>query len=119
MSIGCGSALGESVILGYLKFYPTALTGAWSSGTGMAGIGGSALYLLLAFLGLSNTAIFAMQVCTNGVCEYPGRYGRKWGATGDEQHLSSGHSGAAHTDTTHGVRHDYHGPGGQPGVTTR
>ncbi len=33
------SAFGESVVLGHLKNYPTALTGAFSSGTGGAGIG--------------------------------------------------------------------------------
>jgi hypothetical protein len=61
MLIGAASALGESVVLGFLKLYPAALTGAWSSGTGMAGVGGSAFYLILSVAGLSNAAIFGIQ----------------------------------------------------------
>ncbi len=33
------------MILGYLKDFPSELVGAWSSGTGAAGVGGSGLYL--------------------------------------------------------------------------
>jgi battenin len=43
--IGIFSSWGESILLGYLNFFPPTLTGAWSSGTGMAGVGGTAFYL--------------------------------------------------------------------------
>ncbi len=43
--IGIFSSWGESILLGYLNFFPPAITGAWSSGTGMAGVGGTAFYL--------------------------------------------------------------------------
>ena len=48
-SVLCGSicALGEAVVLGFLKAYPSGLVTGWSSGTGMAGIMGSGTYLLL------------------------------------------------------------------------
>eukprot|EP00054_Salpingoeca_dolichothecata_P022771 m.150083 g.150083 ORF g.150083 m.150083 type:complete len:445 (-) comp24453_c0_seq2:31-1365(-) len=42
---GAGSSFGESVALGYIRLYPSTLVNAWSSGTGMAGVGGSALYV--------------------------------------------------------------------------
>jgi len=43
--IGSSSSYGESVVLGYLRGYESDLVGAWSSGTGMAGVVGSLLYL--------------------------------------------------------------------------
>ena len=39
--IGSACSFGESVILGYLKVFPQRYTGAWSSGTGLAGVAGS------------------------------------------------------------------------------
>lgn len=39
--------MGEAVILGYLKVFPSDLVSGWSSGTGMAGIMGSGSFLLL------------------------------------------------------------------------
>ena len=77
--IGLASAFGESVLLGYMKHYPVSATGAWcvsrgaggargmtlaardgrrSSGTGMAGVGGSLTYLALHAAGVSNAVIF-------------------------------------------------------------
>jgi len=56
--IGTMSSFGESVLLGYLKYYPASMTGAWSSGTGAAGVVGSAFYLALHGAGVSNTIIF-------------------------------------------------------------
>lgn len=44
---------GRSVLLGYLKNYESELVGGWSSGTGMAGVAGAALYLLFSTLGFS------------------------------------------------------------------
>lgn len=43
----------RSVLLGYLKNYESELVGGWSSGTGMAGVAGAALYLLFSTLGFS------------------------------------------------------------------
>eukprot|EP00455_Lapot_gusevi_P030139 TRINITY_DN3234_c0_g1_i4.p1 TRINITY_DN3234_c0_g1~~TRINITY_DN3234_c0_g1_i4.p1 ORF type:complete len:366 (+),score=35.17 TRINITY_DN3234_c0_g1_i4:87-1184(+) len=43
--IGVVSSWGESLILGYLKLFPASMTGAWSSGTGAAGLGGTLFYL--------------------------------------------------------------------------
>ena len=42
-----------SVVLGYMRLYPSKLVNAWSSGTGLAGVGGSALYLLYSGFNLS------------------------------------------------------------------
>ncbi len=53
------------MILAYLKNYPSSLTGAWSSGTGMAGVGGSAFYLILSIAGVSDEWIFTIQVWGN------------------------------------------------------
>jgi len=60
--VGCFSSLGESVILGLLKdFHPLAM-GAWSSGTGMAGVAGTLIYLMLfSVIGMSNRVIFLLQ----------------------------------------------------------
>jgi battenin len=60
--IGGACSFGESVILGYLKSFPVSLTGAWSSGTGMAGIGGSLWYLALSSANLSDTLIFGTMM---------------------------------------------------------
>jgi battenin len=61
--IGGACSFGESVILGYLKAFPVSLTGAWSSGTGMAGIGGSLWYLALSSAAnLSDQLIFGTMM---------------------------------------------------------
>ncbi|CAG5121414.1 unnamed protein product [Candidula unifasciata] len=44
--IGSTSAFGENVTLGFLLGFPGSLVNAWSSGTGMAGLLGSSLYVL-------------------------------------------------------------------------
>jgi battenin len=46
IAIGGACSFGESLLLGYMKNYPSSVTGGWASGTGMAGVGGSAYYLL-------------------------------------------------------------------------
>jgi hypothetical protein len=62
VSVGCFSSLGESVLLGYLRSFDPRLMGAWSSGTGMAGIGGTLSYLLFkSVVGLDNMVIFLIQ----------------------------------------------------------
>lgn len=63
--IGGASSFGESVILSYLKGFDSELTGAWSSGTGMAGVGGSLSYILLgSAAGLSNETVFLLLIPT-------------------------------------------------------
>ncbi|KAK3598100.1 hypothetical protein CHS0354_036083 [Potamilus streckersoni] len=44
--VGASSAFGENVALGYLKHFPSKLVNAWSSGTGMAGVLGSGIYII-------------------------------------------------------------------------
>ncbi len=59
--IGTSSAFGESVLLGYFKHYDPSLTGAWSSGTGGAGVFGTLAFLLLhSVLKFSNLTIFLL-----------------------------------------------------------
>lgn len=43
--VGSSSAFGENVALGYLRLFPSKMVNAWSSGTGMAGVLGSVLYI--------------------------------------------------------------------------
>lgn len=43
-----------SVMLGHLRLFPSDTVSGWASGTGMAGLFGSAFYMGLAALGLSN-----------------------------------------------------------------
>ena len=55
--IGVGSALGESVILGFLKTFPGNAIGYYGSGTGMAGITCSLIWLTLKPLGINDGTI--------------------------------------------------------------
>ncbi|XP_052799630.1 battenin-like isoform X2 [Mya arenaria] len=43
--VGASAAFGENVALGYLRFFPSKMVNAWSSGTGMAGVLGSFIYI--------------------------------------------------------------------------
>lgn len=43
--VGASSAFGENVALGYLRHFSSKMVNAWSSGTGMAGVLGSLLYI--------------------------------------------------------------------------
>ncbi|XP_053384064.1 battenin-like isoform X2 [Mercenaria mercenaria] len=43
--VGASAAFGENVALGYLRLFPSKMVNAWSSGTGMAGVLGSLLYI--------------------------------------------------------------------------
>jgi hypothetical protein len=45
--MGTGSAFGESTILGYLRNFPKDFVAGWSSGTGLAGVIGALLTLML------------------------------------------------------------------------
>jgi len=63
-SVFCGSmqALGEGVNLGFLKSFPSELVGGWSSGTGLAGIVGSLLFIALNSLGVNLSITFACLI---------------------------------------------------------
>jgi len=58
--VGTASSFGESVILCYLKKFPSELVGAWSSGTGFAGVLGTLSYALFKIdsINLSDLKIF-------------------------------------------------------------
>lgn len=60
--IGTASSFGESVILCYLKKFPSELVGAWSSGTGFAGVIGTLSYTLFQIQGiaLSDRMVFTV-----------------------------------------------------------
>ena len=65
VGISCG--LGEATFLGFLKGFPGHLVGYVSSGTGFAGLSGTAMLLLCENLGLSNHAIFLIAIPTIAV----------------------------------------------------
>ncbi|KAK3756838.1 hypothetical protein RRG08_048884 [Elysia crispata] len=44
--VGASAAFGENVTLGYLSWFPSLMVNAWSSGTGMAGVLGSTIYII-------------------------------------------------------------------------
>ena len=58
--VGSASSFGESVVLCYLKKFPSELVGAWSSGTGFAGVLGTLSYALFKIdaLKLNDKTIF-------------------------------------------------------------
>lgn len=59
--IGTSSAFGESIMLGYFKRFDPKVAGAWSSGTGGAGVFGSLSFVLLkSVLKLDNFTIFSI-----------------------------------------------------------
>ncbi|XP_011270729.1 hypothetical protein CAOG_09041 [Capsaspora owczarzaki ATCC 30864] len=60
--VGMSSSFGESVILGYLRFFKSELVNSWSSGTGFAGIAGTLTYILFSYLGLSNRDTFLITL---------------------------------------------------------
>lgn len=61
---GVGTALGESVNLGFLKTFPGNTIGYYGSGTGMAGITGALIFIALKPLGLSDGAIYLIAAPT-------------------------------------------------------
>lgn len=56
--LGCACSFGESTALGYMHRFPPYLVGAFSSGTGMSGVLGSALFIVLQSAGMSSGTIF-------------------------------------------------------------
>lgn len=64
------------MLLGYLKSYESELVGGWSSGTGMAGVAGSALYLLFSTLGFSlrYEAVLPLLACLRADLRHRNRF---------------------------------------------
>ena len=62
--VGLGQALGESVVLGFLKTFPGNAISYFGSGTGMAGISGSLIFIALEPLGCSPQAIYLIVLPT-------------------------------------------------------
>ena len=60
--IGMACSFGESVMLGYLNSFPHELVNHWSSGTGMAGIGGTGLILGLFAIDTPLWLIFSLLI---------------------------------------------------------
>lgn len=58
--IGTSSSFGESVLLGHMRKYDPDIVSGWSSGTGMAGVGGSLGYLVMIAAGMTDFTIFAV-----------------------------------------------------------
>eukprot|EP00033_Pygsuia_biforma_P002109 GCRY01002340.1.p1 GENE.GCRY01002340.1~~GCRY01002340.1.p1 ORF type:complete len:394 (-),score=16.02 GCRY01002340.1:89-1270(-) len=65
--IGISSSFGESVLLGYIRNFNSEVVGSWASGTGFAGVVGTALYLLLEELNLSDQDIFLFSLPLVGI----------------------------------------------------
>jgi len=62
---GIVQVFGEMTNLAFLKAFPPELIGGWGAGTGIAGIAGGGMYILLnTTLGLSNTTVFSLMVVT-------------------------------------------------------
>jgi battenin len=59
---GSASAFGESVMLGYMRQFPSEYIGGWSSGTGFAGVGGAGFYIVMVAAGLRNFTIFLIMI---------------------------------------------------------
>ena len=62
--VGVGCALGESVNLGFMKTFPGNSISYYGSGTGMAGISGSVIFLALSPIGLSDAVIYLLVLPT-------------------------------------------------------
>lgn len=61
--IGAASSFGESILLTYQRNFPPEVVGGWSSGTGMAGVGGALLTILFsAVLKFTNQEIFICMI---------------------------------------------------------
>jgi len=62
---GGQQVIGEVTNLAFLKAFPPELIGAWGAGTGISGILGGGIYVLLSgLLGLSNMVIFGLMLPT-------------------------------------------------------
>lgn len=65
VAAGMAQVFGEITNLSFLKSLPPELIGGWGAGTGIAGILGSGIYILLNdVLNFSNCAVFALMLLT-------------------------------------------------------
>ena len=64
---GLASSWGEALAIGFMKFYPPEFVGSFSSGTGLAGVGGVAFMLGLRAAGLADSFIFIIMLPFTGV----------------------------------------------------
>jgi len=62
--VGTAQVIGELGNLAFFKAFPPSVLGAWGAGTGIAGVSGTGVYLLLRALNVSNTTIFLMLLPT-------------------------------------------------------
>lgn len=63
--VGIASSFGESILLTYQRNFPPEVVGGWSSGTGLAGVGGALLYILFsAVLNFTNQETFLCLIPT-------------------------------------------------------
>ncbi|KAL6061670.1 Batten's disease protein Cln3 [Balamuthia mandrillaris] len=60
--VGSASSFGESVMLGYMRRFPAETVDGWSSGTGMAGVSGTLLYIAFTAGGLKNWQSFLLLI---------------------------------------------------------
>lgn len=56
--MGTGCAFGEATILGYLRMFPTNFVSGWSSGTGLAGVGGAGITLLFKMVKIESKFLY-------------------------------------------------------------
>ena len=64
---GLSSSWGEALAIAFMKFYPPEFVGSFSSGTGLAGVGGVAFILGLRAAGLADSFIFIIMLPFSGV----------------------------------------------------
>ena len=64
---GLSSSWGEALAIAFMKFYPPEFVGSFSSGTGLAGVGGVAFILGLRAAGLADSFIFIIMLPFAGV----------------------------------------------------
>ncbi len=63
--MGTGCALGEAIILGYLRNFPNNFVSGWSSGTGLAGVTGALMTLIFK---LNNIKTKLLYITISPVC---------------------------------------------------
>jgi hypothetical protein len=63
--MGTGSALGEAILLGYLRNFPKHLMSGWGSGTGLAGLFGALLTLVFK---LFNIKTHYLYISVSPIC---------------------------------------------------
>ena len=56
--MGTGSAFGEASILGYLRLFPEGYVSGWSSGTGLAGVSGASITLIVKYKNISSKWLY-------------------------------------------------------------